>query len=856
MLSDKKINVLNMYYDIYRYKEDQSYKDIIQRSQKCEVKNGSYYLQVYFSDVYLPEFGWKIHISATPLNAEDILTIVNEYCGKNKVPFKFMKDAEILKRSLSKVWSRSSSGKFITIYPKDTKQFLLIIDDLYQLLKKYTGPFVLSDKRYKDCKVLYYRYGSMAATDQTLKNQNGDYIIVGPNKEQFIDEPQPYYQQPEWIENPVTQKDDFLEENQGLKNGRYSVLDIISISNSGGVYRAFDKYLNKNVILKEARPGTVVLDNGMDAISLRHQEKEILQELLQSGVTSAPSIYDDFFEWEHYFISVEEIKGKNLQEKLSSPWEYEHKTSRTNDYIEKGIKLFKRILSALSDLHRIGVSIGDISLRNIMIDHRDQIRFIDFELGCSDKHRNDATLLMGTSGFRYRKYSDLNHRYQIDYEAIGLIIISYFFPTGALFDIDKKKIKKFLRLLNSQSLMPEELVGIVQELIFRSKEVDLAKIISRLDNINSRHSFIDFKKIVPFENRLKDHLRMLHQTLINEFISSSDKQPFLMSDKLNGLMDGKLGLLISIREIENVIQVDTFLPGEVISKFIRTINYKEPDFFNGYLGYVYLLNQLELDEEELTEDKIQNLLQSLETYTIHRGIAGLGLILLSLEKEESDNFRKYSVFIGDSIVSVINNNQWEKLCEGPYTEYGFFNGLSGIIYYLCELSKRTSNEIFARCAKKMLDYMIENSLIGPNKEYVLMSDEDGNAFNASFLGNAGLILAISVYLGIESNSLYEKKLLDLVNSTEKSIYADPSFGSGLAGELLVLLRVVQEKRKYIDLASFERIFNVMESFALSYNGYVYYPNSLLLNVDSSFYGGTAGIAYALAKLLKYVNEVD
>lgn len=299
-------------------------------------------------------------------------------------------------------------------------------------------------------------------------------------------------------------------------------------------------------------------------------------------------------------------------------------------------------------------------------------------------------------------------------------------------------------------------MGIVQELIFRSKEVDLAKIISRLDNMNSRHSFIDFKKIVPFENRLKKHLRILHQTLINEFISSSDKQPFLMSDKLNGLMDGKLGLLLSIREIENVIQVDTFLPEEVISKFIRTINYKEPDFFNGYLGYVYLLNQLELDGEELTEDKIQNLLQSLETYTLHRGIAGLGLILLSLEKEESDNFRKYSVFIGDSIVSVINNNQWEKLCEGPYTEYGFFNGLSGIIYYLCELSKRTSNEIFARCAKKMLDYMIENSLIGPNKEYVLMSDEDGNAFNASFLGNAGLILAISVYLEIESNSLYEK----------------------------------------------------------------------------------------------------
>lgn len=151
--------------------------------------------------------------------------------------------------------------------------------------------------------------------------------------------------------------------------------------------------------------------------------------------------------------------------------------------------------------------------------------------------------------------------------------------------------------------------------------------------------------------------------------------------------------------------------------------------------------------------------------------------------------------------------------------------------------------------------MLENSLIGHNKGIVLMSDEDNYAFNAGFLGDAGLILAISVYLELDNNSLYESKLFDLVENAEKSIYTDPSFGSGLAGKLLVLLKVDEKNQKQIDLASFERIFNVMESFSLKYDGYVHYPNNLLLNVDSSFYGGTAGIAYSLAKLLKHITKV-
>src|SRR5829696_5368500 len=46
--------------------------------------------------VELPAQGWKIHISGTLDNAEDILGIAWDFCLKNNVSFKFIRSAEML----------------------------------------------------------------------------------------------------------------------------------------------------------------------------------------------------------------------------------------------------------------------------------------------------------------------------------------------------------------------------------------------------------------------------------------------------------------------------------------------------------------------------------------------------------------------------------------------------------------------------------------------------------------------------------------------------------------------------------------------------------------------------------------
>ena len=62
----------------------------------------------------------------------------------------------------SKRWARQGAGKFITIYPFDEDQFVSVIEQLHQATRQFEGPYILSDRRYKDSKVVFYRYGGMS----------------------------------------------------------------------------------------------------------------------------------------------------------------------------------------------------------------------------------------------------------------------------------------------------------------------------------------------------------------------------------------------------------------------------------------------------------------------------------------------------------------------------------------------------------------------------------------------------------------------------------------------------------------------------------------------------------------------
>ena len=88
----------------------------------------------WFPDGWVfPRQGWKIHVSATPSNAELVLSKTAEYCFQSCLPFKHLVNLDALLMQNGKYADRAGAGKFITIYPNSDEQFTVALNELDSL---------------------------------------------------------------------------------------------------------------------------------------------------------------------------------------------------------------------------------------------------------------------------------------------------------------------------------------------------------------------------------------------------------------------------------------------------------------------------------------------------------------------------------------------------------------------------------------------------------------------------------------------------------------------------------------------------------------------------------------------------
>src|SRR6185503_5649885 len=120
------------------------------------------------------------------------------------------------------------------------------IEQLYQATRQFEGPYILSDRRYKDSRVVFYRYGGMSSyTVLNIRGEKPSYML-SPSGERVPDRRFPYFHVPEWAKDPFEVSppaDSQGPPNQSevlLKEGRYLVKSSLSFTNSGGVYLAQD----------------------------------------------------------------------------------------------------------------------------------------------------------------------------------------------------------------------------------------------------------------------------------------------------------------------------------------------------------------------------------------------------------------------------------------------------------------------------------------------------------------------------------------------------------------------------------------------------------------------------------------
>ncbi|MFJ7988564.1 class III lanthionine synthetase LanKC [Streptomyces sp. NPDC096351] len=345
-----------------------------------------------------PEQGWKIHVSARLDRAQHVLDTVAGICFSEGVPFKHLSARLFFLFLHHKHAARSQAGKFCAVYPPDTATARRLLERLHAALDGEEGPYVLTDRRYRDSRTVHYRYGSFGLRSALRADGTREPLVRDGSGREVEDLRLPAFHLPAGIEDPFVEQEEEPHAGPVLIRA-YEVTRAVRLSNSGGAYEARDRRTGRTVFLKEARAHNGLVFDGTDAQQRLRHEDRVLRALHAAAPGVGPEPLDHFTEWEHDFLVTEHIAGQPLVSWLSrnSPLA---RADRTDDSVAAYYAACRRLLAALDTalerLHAAGFRFGDLSLGNVMITPSGGVRLVDFETASA---LTEAPSGIGTPGF-------------------------------------------------------------------------------------------------------------------------------------------------------------------------------------------------------------------------------------------------------------------------------------------------------------------------------------------------------------------------------------------------------------------------------------------------------------------------
>jgi tRNA A-37 threonylcarbamoyl transferase component Bud32 len=395
--------------------------------------------------------GWKIHVSATRTNADDVLAAVWDYLVPRRVPFKYLRDRLALYLRNAKYAPRGGSGKLVTIYPAGEADLHRILTELSAALAGQHGPYILSDLRYGDGP-LYVRYGGFA--ERYCEDDDGSLVHAIEDADGTLvpDRRGPVFAVPAWVELP-----DFLAPHLAARNATtvteipYQVESALHFSNGGGVYLASHTGTGEKVVLKEARPHAGLTADGADAVARLQRERDILQRL--AGLDSVPAVHDYFTLGEHHFLAQEYIEGKPLngffaeKHPLLDP---EPSPERTAEYTEWALGVIDGVERAVAGLHERGICFNDLHMFNVIVRPDGRVALIDFEVAAPIE--DGVRPMIGNPGFVAPRDRT---GFAIDTYALACLRLAIFVPMTTLFTLDRGKVTQFADLIAEHFPVPD-----------------------------------------------------------------------------------------------------------------------------------------------------------------------------------------------------------------------------------------------------------------------------------------------------------------------------------------------------------------------------------------------------------------
>lgn len=842
--------------DDYYFTEIEPYRKNIEYNVFCKTP------WTYISFIQAAKLisGWKIHISATLDNHSDILRIVAKYAFEKHISFKYASSKKDFISLNSKMISRSSSGKFIVLYPEQS-DFQIVLDELYILLKDFEGPYILSDKNYKDSKVLFYRYGEINPI--TFLDDYGTItsrIINTKTNELVIDKRQAYFVLPDWVvdidlSKPKTTESELLS--------KYHITKSLYFSAQGGVYLGTNLKDNQVYVIKEARSFAGIDIHGVYGTSRLKHEYEILKKLDDTNAT--PRVKEIINELGNTYLVEEYVSGETLKSfpHRNSPYINQQKdidnldSKPMQEYITLLEKIMVGTLKSISEIHKKGIVINDISHGNIMFDSNTGIvKFIDFEIASSIEENKTSDAVFQTPGFSCPSNSCTV--IQAELYKVGLIFLYCIVPYNALYHLSSQKVFDCLERFYSTTVLPKHLLNIIENLLCYKYNIAEEALKDLLDNNKDSSRKAVNTSIINYNKLLNSVCKNISDFIAGKDILGTDTQG--ISTNKFCLSFGVFGMLDVVKDFSSALQQNNILNySDIIHYFMKSF-YKEKysiSLFVGLSGIASTMLDLGYNKEaDLIMRKATAI--NTQTYDYAYGLAGRGITLLKFyDKTKSQDYLEYA--ISDALTIQKNEIEIDGLIYWRDSEGDIYAGLTrgnaGIALYFLHLYLTTNKSNYLDYGVKVLNTDIKRIYTGDDGFMSLDRQPLGSKVPVYspyiHTGLAGLGCVLVRFYLVTKNIEY----LELINKIIENCYSKfvlfPGYLRGAIGLMsfyqdCAYILSISEAEPYID-----KYFSQLPLYYVELGEFAGFAGDELFRISHDLHTGTCGV---LAMYNRYKNK--
>ncbi|GAA3459091.1 class III lanthionine synthetase LanKC [Saccharothrix longispora] len=771
--------------------------------------------------VVLPKQGWKIHVSATVLNAAEVLLASFEYLTARRIPFKYLRTHSIVLARNSKYAPREGSGKLITIYPADDDQLERVLAELSEILRGQPGAYILSDLRY-GAGPLFVRYGGFV--EQWLEKDGKRVLAIeGPDGALVPDQRKPVFWVPDWVALPACLEEHLAARRAGSADDfPYRVLRSLHFSNGGGVYEAVRKSDDRRVVLKEARPHSGLDRMNVDAVARLRREHEMLARV--AGVPGVPEVFERFTAWEHEFMAMSEVPGRPLGQWLGHHYPLTHHEvddEVVTAYTGRALKIVADVERIIGDVHDRGVVFCDLHPLNVLVDDDDRVSLIDFELAFGVEEDGKPTL--GSPGFQAPPDRS---GFEIDEHALAALRLYLFLPLNAVIELAPVKLRSHVDFIRRRFGLSDEYCAKVLAGLERRVDPPTGPTTTVLDG--------------P-EPDLPVVLKTVAEAILasatprrTDRLFPGDVEQFETGGATFG--HGAAGVLHAL----DVAGQGRFPDHERwLLDAVRRDPPKEPGFLAGAHGIAHVLENF--GHHDLAGELVHSyaaMVPGTEDHGFGAGLAGIGLNLLHFAATRGDEtYAGQAVELGERLDAALAN----AAPPGDKARAGLEHGWSGPALLFLRLFERTGDRRWLDAGVTALERDLDETMIALDGSTQV---RDGNFRTLPYVGvgSAGIALVLNEFRLVEPDLPVVAKLPELVGGTTGEFVVQPALMLGRAGLLATLVHTGGPRH------AIERHVAGLAWHAVPYQGGLAFPGIQLRRLSMDLGTGGAGVLLALATL--------